>query len=36
MPNRQFKVISFNLGIFTYNVYRLVKPFIPKFIMDKM
>jgi hypothetical protein len=36
LPFRQFKVVCFNLGFFSYNIFRLVKPFIPKFVLDKV
>ncbi len=35
-PDRQYKLICYGLGSFSYFIYRLVKPFLPVFILDKM
>jgi hypothetical protein len=34
-PDRQYKLICFGLGSFAYFMYKLIKPFLPSYIMDK-
>jgi hypothetical protein len=34
-PDRQYKLICFGLGSFSYFMYKLIKPFLPSYIMDK-
>jgi hypothetical protein len=35
-PERQHKLIAFNLGGFCHFVYRIIKPIIPKYALDKI
>jgi hypothetical protein len=32
-PDRQFKLVCFGLGSFSYFMYKLIKPFLPAFIL---
>lgn len=34
-PDRQYKLICYGLNSFCYFVYRLIKPFLPSYVVDK-
>ena len=34
-PDRQFKLVCYGLGTFTHFVFRMIKPFIPSYVMEK-
>jgi hypothetical protein len=34
-PDRQFKLVCYGLGSFSFFVYRMIKPFLPKFVLEK-
>ena len=34
-PDRQFKLVCYGLGTFTYFVFRMIKPFLPTYVMEK-
>jgi hypothetical protein len=34
-PDRQYKLVCFGLGSFSYFMYKVIKPFLPVFILDK-
>ena len=34
-PDRQYKLVCFGLGSFSYFMYKFIKPFLPSYVMDK-
>lgn len=36
LPERQFQLIGYNFGVFSYSIFRMVKPFLPGFILSKI